>query len=49
MPFRVGRETDKLVFIALRKRCHCEERSDVEIPRIFRNARKTDKRPNEPS
>ena len=30
------------------KCCHCEERSDVAIPRIFRNVRKTDKRPNEP-
>ena len=25
---------DKLVFVALRKRCHCEERSDVAIPRL---------------
>ena len=24
----------KLVFVALRKRCHCEERSDVAIPRL---------------
>ena len=39
----------KLVFVAPKKRCHCEERSDVAIPRIFRVVRKTDKRPNEPS
>ena len=39
---------DKLVFGEPKKRCHCEERSDVAIPRIFRNVRKTDKRPNEP-
>ena len=38
----------KLVFEMLSYRCHCEERSDVAIPRIFRIVRKTDKRPNEP-
>ena len=27
-------QNDKLVFSALRKRCHCEERSDVAIPRL---------------
>ena len=32
----------KLVFVALKKRCHCEERSDVAIPRIFREVRKTE-------
>ena len=38
----------KLLFTAHNKRCHCEERSDVAIPRIFREVRKTDKRPNKP-
>ena len=32
---------DKLLFEMLKKTCHCEERSDVAIPRIFREVRKT--------
>ena len=34
-------QAEKLLFSALRKRCHCEERSDVAIPRFFREVRKT--------
>ena len=30
----LSQQTDKLLFSALRKRCHCEERSDVAIPRL---------------
>ena len=40
-------QSSKLVFSAPNKRCHCEERSDVAIPRLFRELQKTDKRPNE--
>ena len=28
---------EKIVVSRAEKRCHCEERSDVAIPRIFRN------------
>ena len=32
---------EKIVVSRAEKRCHCEERSDVAIPRIFREVRKT--------
>ena len=38
-----------MVFVGLNKCCHCEERSDVAIPRLEGKCTKTDKRPNEPS
>ena len=37
---RTVQETDKLLFETLKKTCHCEERSDVAIPRFFREVRK---------
>ena len=33
--------SDKLLFGRLNKCCHCEERSDVAIPLVFRKPRKT--------
>ena len=37
---------DKLVFVAPKNAVIARKPCDVAIPRIFRNVRKTDKRPN---